>query len=400
VVGAPRQSNDHHWRERDPEERHMLRLLHTGEKDKELLKREIHNFRTQCAQIEKKKKKLRHNVVLLEEELAYLTTEKDTLISNLKREVAELRELKDMFSDLRNDDHKEQGMDLEAPKNMDKKYRRFSVSSAPQKMVDVLKRSKHADLYQKQFEIDDLLAKTDIDISYRGDIDKRAVSQPLSNKSYGRSRHRKHGVSVSQQKVEAAAHSFLEFFCKLKPKVLKLLWKTYVETRDREGVRVLYLINLPTFLHNLIRYIFRQDNPEHPLPSKRRTRPLATFLEYRLNPYVGSKKRIYLKQFLKFPVWLTRKELESPNTSKKAARDMSADEINLRRELAVGSRCKIWSAGGNAWFSGEVIAIQHDTLGEWLVVQYNHDRLPIVKEVQRFSKLLDLSEHFIRERTL
>merc|ERR550534_3656890 len=143
----------------------MLGLLHTGEKDKELLKREIHNFRTQCAQIENKKK-LRHNKVLLVEELAYLTTEKDSLISNLKREVAELRELKDMFSDLRNDDNKEQGMDFEVPKDMDKKYRRFSVSSAPQKMVDILKRSKHSDLYQKQFEIDDLLAKTDIDISY------------------------------------------------------------------------------------------------------------------------------------------------------------------------------------------------------------------------------------------
>jgi len=373
----------------------MLRLLHSGEKDRDSLKKQIHNFQTQCAQVERNKKTLRRNVVLLIEELAFLTTEKDSLISTLKREVRELRELKDIFSGLRDDDHKELVMDADkVPRNMVQRSRRFSISSAPDGHDIDVNRSKRADL--QQLEIDDIMAKTDIDISCRG-MEKRAEEHPSRRKSYGRSHHRQDKVPITQQKVQAAAQSFLEFFCKLKPKVLKLLWKTYVETSDRVGVRVLHLINLPTFLHNLIQYIFRQDNPEHPLPSKRRTRPLVTFLEFRLNPYVGSKKYIYLQQFLKFPVWLARRMGSdcSLSTSKKAARYMSSAEVQLRRDLKVGSNCKIWSEGGNAWFSGEVIKIQHDALGEWLVVQYNHNKLVIVKEVQRFSKLLDMSEQYV-----
>ena len=56
---------------------------------------------------------------------------------------------------------------------------------------------------------------------------------------------------------------------------------------------------------------------------------------------------------------------------------------------------KLFGKGGNAWFRGEVVEILQDAFGEWLVVQYNHDQHVIVKEVQRFSKLLDVTEQYI-----
>jgi len=396
VVSSARPGNDHHRRERDSEERYLLRLLNTGEKDRGSLRNQIQNYDKQLVEMKNYKKKLRRNVAELKDELAFVTKEKDNIVSDLRREVQELRKLKDIFSSIRDDDHKELIMDLNEPKRKTKKYRRYSISSAPHDIIDDRTRTMRTHLYQQQLEIDDVMAKTDIDISNVRDGGKRTPLHQSRRRSIGRAQSNA-GVVVSPDKVKAAAHSFLDFFCNLKPKVLKSLWKTHVVTRDSHGMRILLLINLPTFLHTLIQYIFRQDNADHPLPSRRRTRPLVTFLELRLNPYLGNKKYINLQHFLKFPEWLIgrNKSDGSPSTSRKAAWYMSSAEVEHRRALKVGSTCKIWSAGGNAWFGGKVIEIQHDSLGEWLVVQYYHNNLVIRKEVQRFSKLLDISTKYV-----
>merc|ERR1719233_2548891 len=95
-----------------------------------------------------------------------------------------------------------------------------------------------------------------------------------------------------------------------------------------------------------------------------------------------------MEHFTMFPVWLEKPDDEQESNLR--APKLAKHEIELRRQLKVGSECQIWSEGLKKWCEAEVQEIKYDKQGEWLVVRYNDGLTD--KEVQRFSKLLKLSK--------
>merc|ERR1719289_522687 len=89
---------------------------------------------------------------------------------------------------------------------------------------------------------------------------------------------------------------------------MKSLWEKSPETEEIDNDRLLSMRRIDAFLHGLVVFAFRHDNPEHSAPSVRRTRPLVSVLKLRLTPYIENEKYLNMSHFTKFPIWLEKPE--------------------------------------------------------------------------------------------
>jgi len=195
-------------------------------------------------------------------------------------------------------------------------------------------------------------------------------------------------VMISKDKVEAAADAFTSFLRSLSTDKLDNLWKSSLDAEEKQAEQVvLEAKNLPSLLHSLVVYAFKQDNPTMPDPSVNRTKPLVSLLQMRLKPHL-SERFITVEDFRNIPRWLesgeTLRELEPPPV--RGAVHTSDDD--LRKNLKVGSICLVWSLGGQRWCEAEVVGTKRNTQGEWLVVRYCDRSKWLEKEVQRYSRLV------------
>jgi NOL1/NOP2/fmu family ribosome biogenesis protein len=331
---------------------------------------------------------LRHDVAFLKEEVQLIAMKKDMMVNDLTKEIHRLRELKRAVNE---QDHKESVFKFNEPTRIDiRGFLGASVVSAPLRV----KKDREHDIYLKQEEINRFKANTDTGIRWT----KPEGSGFILDSGVLGSKRGKFEIPQIEggfsQRLEEAAHSFLEHFCKLKPRVLSSLWMRYVEKNEGENGVVLNVMNLPILLDNLILYIFKNNNPYRSLPSRRKTKQLVSFLEFKLDPFIRKKKYITIEHFMQFPQWLRGRKFKSGislTAKAKVAESMTSEEEIQRQQLNVGSACKIWSNGASKWCKGKVVTVKHDSHGDWLVVRYSANRQTLEKEIQRFSNMLDVS---------
>lgn len=373
-------------RKKDPKERYLIQLLSNGERDRASLRSKIKMIESERVKSEKRKESLRLDVAFLREEVMTIATKNEKMFSDLTAEIQRLKKLKQAM----NEQNNQESM-LNLPTMIEVgRYKGASVASAPQ---GVKKRREH-DLYRQKFEINRNVANTDAGFGWS----ERETNGFILNSSVPGSPHRSFQIPRTEaffsRNVENTALSFLDLFCKLKSTVLRSLWERYVETSDRDSGDVLYIINLPIFLDNLVLFIYKKKNPRRSLPSRKKTKPLVSFLEFKLAPYIGKKKYITLKDFLQFPIWFQGRKSKFevlPMPYKEEIECMTHEEKTLREQLKVGSACNIWSKTEKKWCKGKVISTKLDNVGEWLIVRYSINKMDVEKEVQRFSNLLDIS---------
>lgn len=372
----------------DPEERRYVKLLYEVESDKNALQREIVLMKERRAAKQEKAKYLLQEIEMLKETLTSLRKNKEVSTRRLK---SELQRLKDAKRESINDD------DVESKRaEVMVRPQRASVSSVP--------------VYDSK-----VYRKPGRDRSRRGDHggfdhynSTRSQQAPRRRRSssHGTRRTRiqspRREIQITQDKIAAAAQAFLDIFGQLRDKVIKSLWKTSPETEEKGNQRILNTSRLGPFLHGLVVHAFRHDNPEHPAPSVRRTKPLVSLLKYRLTPYIEDKKYLDLEHFKMFPLWLAKPEVvknefgqQRGDDLKRVPEKLTATDMDRRRQLKVGSDCLIWSDGMKTWCEGQVIKKKFDEQGEWLVVRYNNDSTD--KEVQRYSKLLKVPKRIVSD---
>jgi len=371
----------------DTDERRYIELLHEVKADKGQLEREIGLMKEKRAARKEKAKYLLQEIDMLKGTLTSLRKNKEVSVRRLKSELQRLREAK---RETLNEDGLEQKRDEYRPRPQ-----RASVSSVPMYDRKIYKRpnkerSRRADR-----------GGFDIPNSIRGSQSPRR----RRSSSHGTRRARIHQsprgeIQITQDKIEAAAQAFLDIFGQLKPRVIKSLWTRSAETEEKGNERVLHTSNLGPFLHGLVVHAFRHDNPDHPAPSVRRTKPLVTLLKSRLVPYIEKKKYLDLEHFKMFAFWLEKPDIlqQKGDHIMRSADKLTAADIDRRRQLKYGSECLIWSDGLQMWCEGQVINVKYDEQGEWLVVRYNDDSTD--KEVQRYSKLLKVPRNMISDKLM
>jgi len=330
----------------------------------------------------------------VKKEIKTILTKNDKELKDLNDEVRRLRKQKQLLGQR---DHRASMVKInETPINDIGYYPVPSIVSSPEGVI----RHREHDVYRQKYDTNTYMTKTDAGIgpnepetsgfillsSVRGSSSSNILQIPEKG-------------SVFIKVIEDAARTFIDIFCKLGPRVLRSLWERYAIPLDREKVGILRKTNIAVFLDNLILYAFRQENPHHPLPSKWKTESLVSFIEFKLDPYIGKKKYLTFEHFMKFPQWLRGIKLKSEvsvKPLKKAIEYLSSKEEAMRRRLKVGSSCTIWSKGEKMWCKGDVIDTKYDGFGEWLVVRYVANNFIIEKEVQRFSTLLRISQQVLR----
>lgn len=374
-------------RTKDSKERYLIQLLKIGRRDRTSLKHKIKKIESHRIKSEKRKDILRLDVAYLKKEIKTISTKNETELNALYDEIQRLRKLKQVL----NERTKKASVERinETPIIDIGLYQGASVASAPK----IGNKRRELDYRQKYATIR-YVATTDAgNIPNEHETNRITLHSSVQGSS----------SSIFQipqtepfynKLIHDAAWTFVDIFCKLEPRVLRTLWERYLRTIEGDKGGFLCTANMPVFLDNLILYIFRQENPNYPFPSRWKTKPLVSFLEFKLDPYIGKTKYITFEHFMQFPQWLKGTALKSQisvNPLKKALEYMSSTEEALRRRLQLGSTCIIWSEGEKKWCEGEVIGTKRDSLGEWLVVRYFANNFIIEKEVQRFSTLLSIS---------
>jgi len=356
----------------DPEENRYLDLLHEVKIDKSHLEREIEAMQEKREARQEKAKYLLQEIDMLKETLTSLRKNKEV---SIRRLTSELERLKQTKRQSMNDGREQKGDDvLVRPK-------RASVSSVP--VYDNKKYRKPSKERPRRTDHGGF----DLPTSMRS-----SQSPRRRRSSHGTRRARIHSprkeIKITQDKIEAAAQAFLDIFGQLRPKIITSLWRRSSETEEKGDERILDINRLGAFLHELVVHAFRHDNPDHPPPSIRRTKPLVSLLKQRLMPYIENKEFLDIEHFKMFAFWLEKPvmALQNGDYLARSPDKLTAVDIDRRRQLNVGSECQIWSEGMGMWCEAEVINIKFDEQGEWLVVRYNDGSTD--KEVQRYSKLL------------
>jgi len=360
----------------DPEERRYVEMLYEVKSDKTQLEREIVAMKERRTARKDKAKYLLQEIDSLKETLTSLRKNKEVSIRRLKSEYERLKETK--RASLNEDAREEKREEVLV------RPQRASVSGVP--VYDTkLYRDPNKERSKRNDRGFDLPVSPRRRRSSSHGIRKPRIKSPRKE------------IKITQDKIEAAAQAFLDIFGQLRPKVIKQLWKSSPETEEHGSERVLDTGRLGPFLHGLVVHAFRHDNPEHPAPSNRRTKPLVSLLWDRLTPYIEDKKYLDLEHFKMFPLWLEKptKAQQGGDHLGRNLQKLTATDMDLRRKLKGGSECLIWSEGLKMWCEGLVIKIKHDEQGEWLVVRYNDDSTD--KEVQRYSKLLRVPKKMVSD---
>jgi len=370
----------------DTDERRYIELLREVKADKGQLEREIASMQEKRVARKEKAKYLLQEIDMLKGTLTSLRKNKEVSVRQLKSEMQRLREAKrQSFSE----DGLEQKREEYRPRPQ-----RASVSSVP-----VYDRKVYKGPSKERTRRGD--RGFDLPSSLKGSQSPRRRRAS----SHGTRRARIHQsprgeIQITQDKIEAAAQAFLDIFGQLRPKVIRSLWMRSDETEEKGKEKVLHTSNLGPFLHGLVVHAFRHDNPDHPAPSVRRTKPLVTLLKSRLVPYIEKKKYLELEHFKMFAFWLEKPDMlqQKGDHIMRSADKLTAADIDRRRQLKYGSECLIWSDGLQSWCEGQVINVKYDEQGEWLVVRYNDDSTD--KEVQRYSKLLKVPRNMISDKVM
>jgi len=380
--------DEEEWK-KDHEESQLLELLDSGTRDTAALKKKIKKIEFERVICDKRREQLQVDLAFLKQEMQTIAAKKDIVLKHLKDKIRRLRSFKQTMDEY---EHKMSVIKYnKKPTDVDLRLG-ASSASAP---LEVRENREH-ELYKRKIEIARFHSdpgngtmEDDLNGTYRADVlgsRSRTFKIPKTD-------------AVFSQEIKDAVQTFIHFFCMLKPEALKELWTKYVNTKERKKEAVLYVVNLPIFLDNLIIYVFKQENPSHTIPSRTATKPLVSFFQFKLAPYIGRKNYITLNQFMLFPQWLLGEKWireTSPESQWKSLECMTPEEEVLRQQLKVGSTCNIWSDTNQMWCPGEVKRITHDDLGEWLLVRYICKRLVIEKDVQRFSSAMDISEKVTR----
>jgi len=359
------------------DERRYVELLMEVKTDHTGLKREIAAMNEKRRARKEKAKYLLQEIDMLKETLTSLRKNKEVSIRRLKSELQRLQEVKQKSL---NDDTKEQ------PRMEMRRTTRASVSCVPVYDNKVYRTPKNE--RARNIDYDEYIPRS----VKTAHIPRRRRSSSQGNRR--RIRSPRVEAQISKEKIEAAAHAFLDIFCQLKPNSLKSLWEKSPQIEVIDNEKVLSTKRIGSFLHGLVVFAFRHDNPEHPAPSVRRTRPLVSVLKLRLTPYIEDEKYLNMGHFTMFPVWLEKPEKAEQEINLRSS-DKATDDIERRRQLKVGSECQIWSDGGQKWCEGQVKKIKFDKQGEWLLVRYNDGSTD--KEVQRFSKLLKVPKRIVSD---
>lgn len=376
---------DDEERKKDLEESQLIQLLNCGTRDRAALKKKIKKIEFERVICNKRREMLQVDLAFLKKEMQMIAAKKDNLLKHLTDEIRRLKTFKQTMDEY---EHKMSVIKFNTTTSSDAGFRPgASSASAP---LDV-KEDKEHELYQRRTDINHFHSDPGIN-TVEDDVSGKTRADALESRNHTFKIPKTE--AVFSQDIKDAVQTFIHCFCKLKPRALKVLWAKYVNTREKKKDAVLYLVNLPIFLDNLIIYVFKQENPSHTIPSRRTTKPLVSFVQFKLAPYIGRKNYITLSQFMQFPQWLTgangMKEL-SPESQRKSIDGMTPGEEVLRQQLKVGSICNIWSESNRMWCPGEVKRIKYDGLGEWLLVRYVCKGLVIEKDVQRFSDAMDIS---------
>jgi len=349
-------------------------LLHEGKRDKSLLKREMEVMKEKRAARKEKTKYLLQEIEMLKETLTSVRKNKDVSIRRLESELERLREIKRASL---NDERELKSEEVLV------RPQRASVSSVP-----VLDNRKYRRQVKERAKSGDEVGKV-----------WSAQSPRRRRSSYGtrRAHSTRKEIKITQDKIEAAAQAFLDIFGQLRPNVINSLWRKSSQTEEKGDESILDISRLGQFLHELVVHAFKHDNPDHPVPSVRRTRPLVSSLKLRLAPYVEDKNYLDIEHFKMFAFWLEKPAIaqQQGDYIVKTPDKLTAIDIDRRRQLIVGSECQIWSESLGMWCQAEIIKIKFDEQGEWLVVRYNDGSTD--KEVQRYSKLLKVPQRVVSE---
>jgi len=372
----------------DPEERKFRELLYEGMRDKSDLERKVAEMRNIRAETTERAECLYQEINMLKEKLENLRREKDESIKRLKNELQMLTSAKQDTLGYEKWSNLEEVPRRRVKTLPGKISKRASVSGVPNydRKYSRKRRDRMRRVDRGGFELpNSVKSDSSTDNSKAGGSRSRSGG---GRSRSGGSRRRsmpsaKAEIRLTQDKIESAAQAFLDTFGQLNPKVIKALWKRSPETDEKGSNGILHTSRLAAFLHELVVHAFKLDNPEHPAPSVRRTKPLVSLLKYRLAPFIEDKEYLELQHFQMFPMWLG-----SPGISFDGGppEKPSASDVDWRRDLREGDMCLIWIEGLQTWCEGQIISIKSDEQGEWLVVRYD-DNSPDM-EVQRYSKLL------------
>jgi len=359
------------------------------------LHRELTLLENDHKESEKRERQLTRKVESIKEDISLLKAEKLNEEMNLKATVKKLKmELRQL------EEGQNQKYQFHSPRQMRPKMkigrRHYSQgqipvmheTGRPMRNSRKIRRSSSARI-ERRSDIYRLgSARSPRKVNVGGPRTRKMSSPCVTSSSTKVSRQDANIVIISKDKVEAAADAFTSFLRSLSSHKLDNLWKTSLDAEEKQAEQVvLEAKNLPSLLHSLVVYAFKQDNPTMPDPSVNRTKPLVSLLELRLKPHL-SERFITVEDFRNIPRWLesgeTLRELEPPPV--RGAVHTSDDD--LRQNLKVGSICLVWSLGGQRWCEAEVVGTKRNTQGEWLVVRYCDRSKWLEKEVQRYSRLV------------
>jgi len=369
----------------DQEERSLIQLLSEGKRDQKELKRGIAVMMNKRDEAKEKEQHLLREIESLKHILGSMKTDRDDSIEQLRHEVQVLRALKRETYD----DSKEFKAEEMHRSRSVRQFRRTNKKSfRPNRTASV----SSVPIYDRKMH-SKKTSRNPYDDRPRGAYGTTAMApvreHDAQNVRAVRNRRRSapspHVVGLSGNKVENAVEAFLDIFGQLRQKVMKSLWKRSPNTEERNYGRVLPVARFRGFLHELIVFAFKRDNPGKAAPPPHRTQPLVSLLAHRLMPYVQNTKYLDYEQFKMFPIWLDhRKPVDSPRMDGAIV----TNDLDKRKDLKKGSSCYIWSVGGHKWHLGEVLEIKYDDQGEWLVVRYYNNNTWLEKEVQRYSPSL------------
>jgi len=371
---------------KNSQQQSLTELLSEAKKDKKGLEQGIAIFQEKRDQQRKREKLLRQEIESLKHTLS-------SLQSNKCNSLAELQDMIQVLSALKRELFCDESEEYKREEFFPREWRREKGSTRSQRFASVPNVPSYGRNMYKGNPLGRTLYEDNEDYSSRRPSTTRAVrhydrKKKPSVRNRRRSAPSNHAAPKVLEEVEDAAKAFLDILSQLTPKVMKALWRRSSQTEERGNVKLLNINRLGPFLHEVIVFAFMRDNPDKPVPPNHRTKPLVQILTLRLLPYVQSKKHINFEHFKMFPMWLKKRGNPSTGTNGRARNEIPADELEKRNGLKLGSRCYIWSVGGQVWYNCEVVKIKFDAQGEWLVVRYYNNSTWLEKEVQRFSPSL------------
>lgn len=384
-----------------PEDRSLVELLSEGKRDNTDIKHGIVIMEEKRDQQKKREKLLRQEIESLKHTLASLQSDKGNSVAELQDMIKVLRALKrEPSRDESKEFKREELLPREKTRWRSKGVRVHRTASVPIVPVYGRKSMRRAGSERTLYEdYDDEHSQTPSGFRPVGQYKGRKKADIRNRR---RSAPSPHASIYNNEEVNEAAQALLDILGQIKPKVMKSLWRKSPQTEDRGSMKLLHMNRLSPFLHELVVFAFMRDNPDKPVPSAHRTKPLVQLLTLRLLPYVQSKKYLDFEHFKMFPIWLEKRGKPWLGTmgSNDRVRDTKAEDIEKRKNLDIGSKCYIWSVGGQVWYNCEVAKIKHDAQGEWLVVRYFNNSTWLEKEVQRYSASLRFPKKTVNDDCL